>query len=88
MQRLHGCDQGHLVVLAPGQKRRHRAAVGPSRIGVPDPRREEFQKAERGALSEDAISAGSGRCVVVILRGGVSWVTTREPVVIYPDLAS
>ena len=37
-----------------------------------------------------AISAGSGRCVVVILHGGVSWVTTREPleVVIYPDSAS
>jgi N-methylhydantoinase B/oxoprolinase/acetone carboxylase alpha subunit len=37
-----------------------------------------------------AISAGSGRCVVVILRGGVNWVTTREPleVVNYPDLTS
>jgi hypothetical protein len=37
-----------------------------------------------------ASNADKGPCVAVILRGGVSWVTTREPleVVIYPDLTS
>jgi hypothetical protein len=39
------------AVVAPGQKLRRGAAVGPPRVRVADVRREEFQETERGAFA-------------------------------------
>jgi hypothetical protein len=41
VQRLHGGNRRHAGVVAIVQKLCHGAAVGPPRVGVPDPRREE-----------------------------------------------
>ncbi len=54
VQRLHGRDRRHAMILAPGQEVGHGAAVGAARVRVADVGGEEFKEAERGAL------AGSG----------------------------
>ena len=51
VKRLHGGDRWHPLLVAPGQKLRHGAAVGPARVRVADVGREEFQEAKRGALA-------------------------------------
>src|SRR5690242_20277519 len=65
MQRLHYHYRGHVVVLAPGEEVRHRTAVSPPRVRVPDPRGEEFQKSDARS-----IAACGDQCRQHIAAGG------------------
>ncbi len=51
MQRLHGGDRRHAVLLAPGEELGDGAGVGPPRVRVADGGRKEFQEADAGVLA-------------------------------------
>ena len=80
-----------MVVLTRRQKLRDSTAVSTPGVGVPDPRHEEFQETHAGLVTDrsDQRRQRPGASSV-ILRGGVSRVTTRErlEVVIYARPAS